>query len=139
MSDTLIFTPATMPYGYGKGSTTTKILVSTDGTLFACGGDEGTPCPDNYTGPSFGSVMAHRSGQHGRRKARNAEAKAAARANGSDLSGLRKRAEALLADIDKVEASIAAQPSTTNPWKSRALAAEREVAKIKRTFSGLLG
>jgi hypothetical protein len=132
MSDTLIFTPATMPYGYGKGSTTKKILISTDGTKFACGGDEGQPCPDAYVADTFGSVMAHRSGQHGRRKARNAEIKA----NSTDLTTLRKRAEALLADIDKVEAHLAQHE---DPYKERALKAERDLARIRRTFAGLVG
>jgi hypothetical protein len=135
MSDTLIFTPATMPYGYGKGSLTHKILTSTDGTTFACGGDgNGVPCPDNYTAATFGSVMAHRSGQHGQRKARNAELKATTT---PDLGSLRRRAEALLADIDKVQAQITEHHE--DPYKAKYHATKRELDRIKRAFAGLVG
>ena len=142
----VVLTEATLPYGRGKGSKTSKIL--TDGTRFYCAGDPdaGTPCPQNYTAESFSSVMSHRSGRHGAVKAAN-------RANGRDVAAtlrhMKGRASALLTEIQKVEAQLtSSEPEVVTPvhdgmvkaeWKDRAQKAERELAQIRRTIGRLAG
>ena len=146
-TETLVLRQAEMPYGRGKGSMSSKIL--TDGTRFYCAGDTdaGTPCPTSYVGDTFGSVMAHLSGRHGRLKAER-------EANGQGvvmtLRHLRGRAAALLTEIEKVQeqiqhpAPVPAEPKVVDnkvdaSWKDRAKAAEKELAQIRRTIGRLAG
>lgn len=146
-TEALVLRQAEMPYGRGKGSMTSKIL--TDGTRFYCGGDTdaGTPCPSAFVADSFGQVMAHRSGRHGRLKA---ERQANGQPTQVTLNHLRGRAAALITEIDKLSEQIThptpveAEPKVVDnkvdaSWKDRAKAAEKELAQIRRTIGRLAG
>lgn len=145
--ETIVLHQATMPYGRGKGSLSSKIL--TDGTRFYCAGDTdaGAPCPTSFVGDTFGQVMAHRSGRHGRLKA---ERQANGQPTPVTLNHLRGRAAALITEIDKLSEQIQhpvvveAEPKVVNnkvdaSWKTRAKTAERELAQIRRTIGRLAG
>lgn len=135
--NTVHLTPAVMPFGYGKGYPSTKIL--TDGTKFYCAGDTdaGTPCPDEYVGDSFGQVMAHRSGGHGARKARNTQRRAQRQPVEQALADIKARAQALIQDVDNVEVRLhEAKDNGKVPaeWKERALKAERSLSTLRRAL-----
>lgn len=136
MTATIALTEATLPHGKGAGSRTNKIL--TDGHRFYCGGDPdaGTPCPDNYSADTFGSVFSHRSGQHGQRRARNAAKREAAQPVEQALASIRKRAEALMADVDSISTVTPNGDDKMVPaeWKERALKAERSLKSMRRAL-----
>lgn len=126
---------ATIPAGRAKGASSKTIMVSVDGSKFYCSGVDGESC--DYVADSYYKVMSHRNA-HRLGGSRNGY-------TGKDvLSRLHRRAADLLADIETIQ-SQPAEPKqapvhgNTADWRARAHNAERELAKIKRTFASLNG
>jgi hypothetical protein len=126
---------ATIPSGRAKGHDSKSIMVSLDGSTFYCAGVDGQSC--DYTADSYYAVMSHRN-SHRIGGARNGSI-------GKDpLTKLHQRAASLLKDIEALQATppepqVAHVHGNTVDWKARAQAAERDLARIKRTFSSLTG
>lgn len=116
---------ATMPYGKGAGFPISNVLTNSDESVFYCA----EPGCD-YTAPKFSSVFAH-SGVHaggarGRKRVHNQHG----------LANLKRRIGDMLQDIETLEREIDSLKHD-EPYRERALRAERELAQIRRAFSRL--
>lgn len=120
---------AVLEYGWGKGRTTDKILKQTwsDGIVdFKC-----VDC--DFTHEKFQSVFSHRTQHAESRKVPKAPKMTEDESSLNEALILLKQVEGLMSKLtDVLEDVLLRDAPQEDPWKERALEAEKQLARIRK-------